>query len=135
MPLPLSRHARAVQRWHGGSRGQQGQSTIEFVGMVPFVLIALVLAFQAYVTVVATERVNNAVRTAARVASVGGDGRQAALAALPGWLEREGARRYPAVEVEVAGGAVHATVSAKVPIVFGVPYDYVITRDVQMPVG
>lgn len=70
-------------------RRERGQVTLEFVGIFPLVLIVILICLQAFVTVVAYERVHNAARTGARTASMGRDGTNAAWGALPGWLIKE----------------------------------------------
>lgn len=125
----------ARQTYH--RRGKQaprdrGQATIEFVALVPWLLAAAVAAFQAYLTVVAIERADNAARAAARVESMGRDGARAAREALPGWLDSE---RPAAVQVYAADGDAHARVSVRVPVLYGLPYHYTITRTAVMPVG
>ena len=65
---------------------ERGQVIFEFIGVLPVVLAGLALCLQGLITVVAYERVHNAARSGARIASMGGDGREAAREALPGWL-------------------------------------------------
>lgn len=129
---PSARQTYRGRGKHRGGTGDRGQATIEFLTLTPWLIIAGVAAFQAYVTVVAVERVDNAARTGARVESMGRDGARAAAEALPEWL---GSQRPAAVSVTTADGTAHARVSAKVPVLYGLPYHYTITRTVEMPVG
>lgn len=107
----------------------RGQASIEFLTLTPWLLLAGIAAFQAYITVVAVERVDNAARTAARVESMGRDGAGAGADALPEWLGSQ------AVSVRTADGTARARISAQVPILYGLPYHYTVTRTVEMPVG
>lgn len=127
-PAALPRRARRARE----RSPERGQATIEFVTLTPWLIVAGVAAFQAYVTVVAVERVDNAARTGARVESMGRDGAGAAADALPGWLRSE---RPPTIAVDAADGTARAQVSAKVPILYGLPYHYTVTRTAEMPVG
>lgn len=122
----------ARQTYRGRGKHERGQATIEFLALTPWLVIAGIAAFQAYLTVVAVERVDNAARTAARVESMGRDGASAAADAIPGWLASDAP---PVISVTTAGGAARARVSAKVPILYGLPYHYTVTRTVEMPVG
>ncbi|MQA85131.1 MAG: hypothetical protein GEV03_11020 [Streptosporangiales bacterium] len=115
-----------------GKPDDGGQATIEFLTLTPWLLIAGIAAFQAYITVVAIERVDNAARTGARVESMGRDGGQAAAEALPGWLNSQ---RPAEISVNTVDDTAHARISAKVPILYGLPYHYTVTRTVEMPVG
>lgn len=153
------------RRLRGRTRGRResGQTTIEFVGILPFLVIAVVLALQAYVTVVAFERVHNAARTAARVSSMGGDGAEEGWKALPEWLvedadapvceDDQSPRTHPCVPEErcVEDGherpwettcvyvtetdtGLAATVRTELPLLFpGAPLVFPIEKTVEMP--
>lgn len=151
------------RRWTPHRLLERGQTTIEFVGILPFLIIAIVLAVQAYMTVVGFERVHNAARTAARVASMGGDGEAEGWAALPKWLieeasgptcevgqDHETAGCIPAercvedgqdkpwettcVYVYATETGLAATVKTELPLLFpGAPLVFPIERTVEMP--
>ncbi len=84
---------------------ERGQVAVELVGVVALVVLATVLCVQGVFVAQVYSTTQAAVRDAARVASVGGDGRVALDARLPGWVRVE---RYVVergrddVEVEVA---------------------------------
>jgi len=65
------------------SRHQTGQSSVELVATVPFVLLAAAVAWQLAIAGQTAWLCANAARVAARAEAVGRDGRAAALSALP----------------------------------------------------
>lgn len=71
-------------------RVERGQATLEFLGALPIVLVVILLCLQAFISVVAYERVHNAARTGARLMTMQGlstaETQEAAQEALPGWL-------------------------------------------------
>jgi Flp pilus assembly protein TadG len=115
-----------------GSR-DQGYAAIEFLSMLPIVLVAIGLAIEVLASFLVIERVDNAARTGARVASMADPaaGREAAEQAMPGWVNDQ------SVQVERVGqSAVECTIRAKVPLLWkGIPFDVTIVRRVEMPVG
>lgn len=74
-------------RW----RDQRGQAAIEFVGLLPLLLVAAMFAWQILIVGYTATSTTNAARTASRVATRDGDAEKAATEALPGVL-REGAK-------------------------------------------
>jgi Flp pilus assembly protein TadG len=110
-----------------------GTASVEFLSMVPLVLVMMGLALELVASFLAIERVENAARTGARVASMSDPtaGRQAAEAALPGWLNDQSVTVAPAGQ-----GTVECTIRAKVPLLWkGIPFDVTVVRRVEMPVG
>lgn len=80
----------ALRRRRDTTRQDGGQVLIQFVGIIPVLIVVILLCMQAYVTVTAYERVHNAARTAARLdvkkdLSAGG-AQQVAEDTLPAWL-------------------------------------------------
>ena len=88
---------------------QRGQATVEFVGTLPLVLLAGLLAWQLVLVGHVAWDAAGAARSGARAALVGRDAGAAARAALPAPL-RSGTR-----VVALAGGGVR--VSVPVPLV------------------
>jgi Flp pilus assembly protein TadG len=115
-----------------GSR-DQGYAPVEFLSMLPLVLLMMGLALELIASFLAIERVENAARTGARVASMSDSeaGRQAAEEALPGWLNDQSIQVGP-----IGQGTVECTIRAKVPLLWkGIPFDVTVVRRVEMPVG
>ena len=88
-------------------RDQRGQASIEVVGMLPLLLLAAMFVWELHLIASASNAVENAARTGSRVEGLGGDGRKAAIRALPTY-QREGA------EVRIDGEKV--TIKTGVPI-------------------
>ncbi len=94
------------------ARAQHGQAAAELVAVVPLLLVLIGLVAQLAVAGYALWSAGDAARAGARAAHVGGDAEEAALSALPGWLERE-------AEIDT-GGPVRVRVEAPA-VVPGVP--------------
>jgi hypothetical protein len=82
MPRALSRSAAA---------GEEGSASVELIAVVPFLLLALLVAAQVAIAGHALWSASVAARAGARAALVGGDATAAARRALPPSL-REGAK-------------------------------------------
>jgi pilus assembly protein CpaE len=67
---------------------QRGQTTAEFVAMLPAVVLVALVVWQLALAGHAAWACANAARVAARAAAVGGDVQRAARSALPSSLER-----------------------------------------------
>jgi hypothetical protein len=129
-----------------GSRTREGgQAIIQYLGILPFVLLFIFLVAEAYATVQTTETVTNAARTGAREASQHHDISRctpAALGTLPASLtDKETGSATPtagprvrAWGVQEVNGAMACHVTAKVPLLTRiVPFDYTVVRTVRMP--
>lgn len=90
--------------------GQLGQSTIEFAGMLTLLLIAGMFAWQLAMVGWTAVSAENAARTAARMASRGGDG----VTAGKDSLATHGLQSNANVSVQ----GTDATVTVPIPIVF-----------------
>jgi len=90
-------------------RREDGTASVELIGVVPFLLLAVLVAAQIAAAGYAIWSAGVAARAGARAALVGGDASKAARAALPGGL-RDGAT--------VSDGG---SVSVRVPIPTVVP--------------
>jgi hypothetical protein len=105
----------------GGVRSERGQSTVEFVAMIPVVVLLAGALWQAVVAGQAVWVSGAAARAAARAAAVGGDAEEAARRALPAALERglrvktgdEGKAEVEIAVPLVVGSGHLTTVSAK----------------------
>jgi hypothetical protein len=91
--------------------------SVELVGAVPILILVTVLLIEGFLAASAVDRVAQAARDGARVASRGGDGVAAARTVLPGWVTVRELRTGPEAAPGCAG--VCATVVVDVPI--GVP--------------
>jgi hypothetical protein len=107
-------------------RGERGQASVELLGMVPWLLVAGLLAWQLLLTAYTAVSVGNAARTASRVESRGGDAVEAGRLALPGILEGD-------AMVEIDGE--ETSVTANVPILIpGIESDRIsITKGATFP--
>ncbi|WP_433171279.1 TadE/TadG family type IV pilus assembly protein [Actinoallomurus sp. CA-150999] len=113
--------------------GDGGAAITEFVAILPIGLVIILVAFEALLAETTVERVENAARTGARLASQeqnAGTCADSAMNAAPSWLDRiqaDGGWR---------GNGLYCHVRAEVPVLFpGAHLDFTIDRTVQMPVG
>jgi hypothetical protein len=121
---------------HGPRRrgqGDDGAAIIEFIAILPIALVIILVAFEALMAGTTVERVENAARTGARLASQQQDAGTcagSALDAMPGWLDNHH------VDGGWDGRGVYCHVRAEVPVLFpGAHLDFTIDRTVRMPVG
>ncbi|WP_018655768.1 TadE/TadG family type IV pilus assembly protein [Actinomadura flavalba] len=121
-----------------GVREDRGAAAIEFAAILPTALLVILVCYQAYVASTTVERVENAARSGARVASQRYDPalcRPYAERALPKeWLT---AYRVEGGATTVGGdAAVSCRVEAKLPLLFkGLPVDFTVRRTVTMALG
>jgi hypothetical protein len=116
----------------------RGSAAVEYMATIGMFLIVVIACLEAYAAFLTIENVESATRTGARVASMASDpggrsaeGRSAAEAAMPGWINEQ-----TVTVSEVGVDSVQCTVRAKVPLlVKGIPFDVTVTRRVEMPVG
>jgi Flp pilus assembly protein TadG len=114
-------------------RPDAGAVLVEFAALVPVALVVILICAEALLAATTVERVENATRTGARIASQQGNAGAcpaAALEAMPGWL----------TERTVDGGrtadGLYCHVRAKVPLLWpGAPLNVTVDRTVHMPVG
>ncbi len=64
-------------------KDQRGQASIELIGVLPLMMTMALLMWQLHIVYSAANAVENAARTGSRVEGLGGDGKRAALRALP----------------------------------------------------
>ena len=107
-------------------REQRGQTSVELVGMLWWLLLAALLVWQLMLAAWAVDQTANAARTASRVEGRGGDAEKAARNALPSGL-RDG------MEVKINGET--AKLSVRIPIVVpGLGDDRLrVTRSATLP--
>jgi len=105
---------------------QRGQTSVELVGMLWWMLLAALIVWQLMLAAWAVDQTANAARTASRVEGRGGDAAKAARNALPGGL-RDG------MEVKISGET--AKLSVRIPIVVpGLGDDRLrVTRSATLP--
>jgi hypothetical protein len=107
-------------------RDQRGQSSVELVGMLWWLLLAAFVVWQLMLAAWAVDQTANAARTASRVQGRGGDAAKAARNALPSGL-RDG------MKVQISGET--AKLSVRIPIVVpGLGDDRLrVTRSATLP--
>jgi pilus assembly protein CpaE len=93
------------------SRREDGTASVELIGVVPFLLLAVLVAAQIAVAGVALWSAGVAARAGARAALVGGDAAAAAKRALPAAL------RTGVTVDEDAAVSVHVPVPRLLPVV------------------
>jgi Flp pilus assembly protein TadG len=81
------------------SRDQRGQAAVELLAAVPVVLLIALVTAQVMAVGYASVLAGNAAEAGALALAGGGDAREAARAALPGWSRARG-------QVAVTGGEV-----------------------------
>ncbi|MFC8510189.1 TadE/TadG family type IV pilus assembly protein [Streptomyces sp. NPDC057411] len=97
----------------GPWRDDRGQVAVEFVGMLPLILLTLVLLWQCVLIGYTYTLAGNAADEAARAYAVGDDCREAALRNLDGaWASGAGA------DCGHDDGLAHARVRLRVPVLF-----------------
>jgi hypothetical protein len=107
-------------------RDQRGQTSVELVGMLWWLLLTALVVWQLMLAVWAVDQTANAARTASRVVGRGGDAEKAARNALPSGL-RDG------MKVQISGET--AKLSVRIPIVVpGLGDDRLrVTRSATLP--
>jgi pilus assembly protein CpaE len=90
-------------------RGQDGQSSVEFMGTVWWLFLVVLLIWQVSLAAWAHVETSNAARTASRVQARGGDPAKAARNAVPKGLRK-------GMKVSMRGEK--ATVRVRIPILF-----------------
>lgn len=107
-------------------RSDRGSAAVELAGMLPLMLLAAVLVWQALLITSTTNAAEHAARNASRAAAMGEAAQPAALAAVPTWL-RDDARVQ-------RRGPTAVTVEITVPLVApGVSSPWRISRDAELP--
>ncbi|MEU8519613.1 TadE/TadG family type IV pilus assembly protein [Streptomyces sp. NBC_01216] len=109
----------------GRFRDDQGQVAIEFLGMVPLILLTLVLLWQCVLVGYTFTLAGNAADEAARAAAVGDD------CVAAGRRNLDGAWSSGAVACSGDGEMVHATVSLRVPVLFPGAISFPFTVDAE----
>ncbi|MFJ9581943.1 TadE/TadG family type IV pilus assembly protein [Streptomyces sp. NPDC101191] len=108
----------------GPWRDERGQVAVEFVGMLPLILLTLVLLWQCVLIGYTYTLAGNAADEAARAYAVGDSCQEAALRNLDGaW--RSGA----APDCRRADGMAYARVSIRVPVLFPGAINFPFTVD------
>jgi hypothetical protein len=105
---------------------ERGQTSVELVGMLWWLLLAALVVWQLMLAAWAVDQTASAARTASRVEGRGGDAAKAARNALPGAL-RDG------MDVKISGET--AKLSVRIPIVVpGLGDDRLrVTRSATLP--
>jgi hypothetical protein len=106
--------------------GQRGSASLETIGMLPYLLLAALFAWQVLVAGYIAVNTENAARNGSRVEGRGGDGEAAALDALAPFLREDASTTLDGEE---------ATVTVKIPIVLPqiTSENFTITRTATLP--
>jgi hypothetical protein len=107
-------------------RSDRGQASVELLGMLPFLLLAAMCAWQLLLVGYAVTSAENAARAASRVEARGGDGAKAAKRVVGGPLRK-------GIKTDLDG--TKATVRVRVPLLVpGVSSDSLaVSRDAELP--
>ena len=108
------------------SGDQRGSASLEIIGMLPYLLMAALFAWQVLVAGYVAVNTQNAARNGSRVEGRGGDGRAAALEGLAPFLRANASARVDGEET---------IVTVKIPIVLPqiTSENFTITRSAILP--
>lgn len=122
-------------RRFGRLRDERGQASIEFTGLLPYLLLAAVFGWQVLLITTTINSAENAARAGSRVAGMGGNGDSAATEALPPWLRDHRVAPLPGGGCGGGGGSTAVTVCLEIPVLFpGVGFDeFQISRSAEFP--
>jgi hypothetical protein len=102
----------ALARIGRGRARDGGQVSVELLGSIPYICVALIAALQLIFAVVTVQSTSTAARAAARTISKGADPVAAARRAVPDWVENK-------MTVNVSGGTdPGVSVTTRIPILF-----------------
>ncbi len=109
-------------------RSDRGSASIELMGVLHYLLLAALLAWQLLLVATTVTAAENAARTGSRAGGLGDNAVAAATDALPDWLSRN------ATAIS-APGSNSVRVSIRVPIIVpGLASDtFVVSRDAHLP--
>ncbi len=105
--------------------GARGQATIEFLAMIPILMLVLIGAFQLFLLGFTMNETSNAARAAARAGSVGKDYYAAGKDSLESWLQKDLA--------SIKQDRTTYTVRVYVPVIFPGIHRPVIGRSASIP--
>jgi hypothetical protein len=105
-----------------------GSASMELLGILPFLLLAALVAWQILLVAFTVTSAENAARAGSRAATRGQDGEEAAIEALSPWLRDD-------ASASLSG--TRATVHIEVPILFpGLTNEDVnVSRSAELPSG
>ena len=123
-----------MTRW----TAERGSASIEFVGLLPWLLLGGLAAWQLLLTAAVVNGAEHAARVGSRAETLGRDGREAAIASLDDWV-----RPLAAAETGPGEGCddddrergTHVVVCVRVPVVVpGWSVDALrVARDAELP--
>jgi hypothetical protein len=107
---------------------QRGSTALEFLGILPLLLLAALMAWQLLLVTFTATAAENAARAASRANGVGSDPEDTGMDALPSWLRGD-------ADIDMSGDTADVTVT--VPIVFpGIDTQaWTVTRTADIPSG
>jgi Flp pilus assembly protein TadG len=106
-------------------RTQRGQATVEFLAMIPILVLVLVGAFQLFLLGFTMNETSSAARAAARAGSLGEDYQGAGKDSLESWL-----KNYLA---SITKSGTRYTVTVNVPVIFPGIHGPAIGRSASIP--
>jgi hypothetical protein len=118
--------------------GESGQSSLEFAALLPYLLLAAAFAWQVLLLAASVNAAENAARTGSRAATLGRDGAEVALEALPTWLQDDSEAEVgpdPGCDDDPRGGGTRVVVCTTVPLLWpglGLP-GFSFTRTAVLP--
>jgi hypothetical protein len=127
-----------VGRWRRVATREAGSVSVEFVAMLPYLLLAAAFAWQLLLTSAVVTEAESAARVGSRVEALGRDGGAAAVDALSPWM-REHARADvgPTGDCDDGDGerGTRVTVCVDVPLLWpGLTLPEVtVARDAELP--
>lgn len=118
--------------------GERGSTALEFVGILPYLVLAAVFAWQLLLSTSTFNAAENAARAGSRAEGIGQDGAEVALEALPDWLRDAGRAEVgpgPGCGDDPGGGGTKVVVCVRVPVLWpGVGFDaFSGTRAAELP--
>lgn len=123
--------------WRRALRREGGSATVEFVAMLPYLLIAAAFAWQLLLVTSVVTGAENAARTGSRAQALGRDGAEAAVEALSPWMRqhaRTGVGTSGGCDGQQGGGT-RVTVCIQVPVLWpGLSFpEFNVVRDAELP--
>jgi hypothetical protein len=108
-------------------RSEQGTAAVELIGMLPLMLLAALLVWQALLITSAATAAEHAARNASRAASTAQPVDAAGLSAVPSWLRDD-------TLVQRDSGSTEVTVRITVPLVApGLASPWTVVREADLP--
>lgn len=102
-----------------GRPGEQGSSSLEFVALLPYLVLAAAFTWQLLVMAATVTSAEGAARAGSRTAGLGRDGEAAAIEALAPWLRDRAVAEAgpgPGCDDDAGAAGTHVVVCVDVPV-------------------